>query len=168
MNFMEEEDLWCIFQQCLGTFAMFLIEGTSEMGLVRHLSNHVLRVCNFGNTKVVRVISSFFSKYSKFNLDSKNGEKNSEKVFRFWDNCIWIGIVKFSLLRTGQFSSITNLLTRSPKIWHVNTRNFFDYKFPATDQLIWSRCYDADFNSVRTRLPYCLSKDLLKQDFSDI
>ena len=78
--------------------------------------------------------SSFFKKYLKFNLDFKNAAKNSEKVFCFWDNCIWIGIVKLSLLRTGYFSSVANVLTSSPKIWHVNKRDFFEQNFLASDQ----------------------------------
>ena len=81
--------------------------------------------------------SSFFSKYSKFNLDFKNAAKNREKVFFLWDNFIWIGIVKFSLLRTGSFSLVDNVVTHRPKIWHVNKRNFFDYHFPASGQWIW-------------------------------
>ena len=81
--------------------------------------------------------SSFFKKYLKFNLDFKNAAKNSEKVFCFWDNCIWIGIVKLSLLRTGYFSSAANVLTSSPKIWHVNKRDFFQLNFLGSDRWIW-------------------------------
>ena len=80
--------------------------------------------------------SYFFSKYSKFDLNSRNAGKIWEKVFCFWDNCIWIGIVKLSLLRTGYFSSAANVLTSSPKICHVNQRNFFEQNFPASDQWI--------------------------------
>ena len=69
--------------------------------------------------------SSFFSKCSKFDLVFKNGEKKQEKVFRFWDNCIWIDIVKFSLLRRAYLSSALNVLTRSPKTWYVDKRDFF-------------------------------------------
>ena len=58
--------------------------------------------------------SSFFSKYSKFNQDFKNAARNSEKVFCFWDNCISIGIVKLSLLRTGSFSLAANVLPSNP------------------------------------------------------
>ena len=32
---------------------------------------------------------SFYSKCSKFNLDFKNAAQNLEKIFCFWDNCIW-------------------------------------------------------------------------------
>ena len=37
--------------------------------------------------------SSFFPKDLEFTLDLKNAAKNWEKVFCFWDNCIWIGTV---------------------------------------------------------------------------
>ena len=40
---------------------------------------------------------TIFWKYSKFYVDSGNGEKNSEKFFWFLDKCIWIGSVKHSL-----------------------------------------------------------------------
>ena len=95
--------LWCKFQQCLGTFTMLLLEGMSEMGLFRYLSDHVSGVRNFGKSKSMRVI--FFSKYLKFIPAFRIPGKNSEKMFCFWDNCIWISIVKLSLLRTGYFSS---------------------------------------------------------------
>ena len=127
--------IWCRFQQCLGTFTMLLFEGSSKMGFFRHLSNHVFRVRSFGNAKAMKVIS--FSKRSKFQMDSKNAAKSSEKVFCFWENCIWIGIVKLSLLRTGYFSSAANVLTSSPKIWHVNKRDFFEQNFLASDKWIW-------------------------------
>ena len=69
--------------------------------------------------------SSFASKYLKFNLDFKNVARNWKKVFCFWGNCIWTGIVKLSLLRTGYFSFSANFLLGSTKIWHVNRREFF-------------------------------------------
>ena len=112
--------------------------------------------------------SSVFSKYSKFTLDFKNAAKNSEKVFCFWDNCIWIGIVKLSLLRTGYFSSAANVLTSSPKICHVNKRDFFQLNFLPSDQWLWWRCCHADCNSAWARLPSCLSKGPLKLEFSII
>ena len=37
--------------------------------------------------------SSFFSKFSKFKLEFKNTEKNSENVFCFSYNCILIDIL---------------------------------------------------------------------------
>ena len=90
------------------------------------------------------------------------------KKFFFSNNCVWIGIVKFSLFRTGYFSSVVNVLTSSPKILHVNKRDILENNCLSSHQSIWSRCYDADFNSVLARLPLCLSKFPLKLDFLDI
>ena len=110
---------------------------------------------------------SFVSKYLKFNLDFKNAVTNWEEIFCFWDNCIWIGNVKLSLLRGGYFSSAANVLTSSPKFWHVNNRDFFQLNWLGNDQWIWSRCCDVVFNSAWARLQCCLSKDPLKRDFSE-
>ena len=112
--------------------------------------------------------SSFFSKYLKFILDLKNEAKYWQKVLCLWDNCIWIGIVKLSLLRRGYFSSTTNVLTSSPKTWHVKNRDFFRLHWPGNDRLIWERCCDVDFNSALARLPCCFSKGSLKRGFLDI
>ena len=60
--------------------------------------------------------SSFFFEYSKIFIDFKNSAKNSAKFFCFWDNCIWIGIVKLSLLRRGYFSLPANVLRSSHKM----------------------------------------------------
>ena len=92
-----------------------------------HLSNHVFGVGNFGNTKAMR--TSFFSKCLKFNIDFKNAVKISEKVFCFSDNLIWFGTVKLSLLRTGYFSLIANVLTSSTNVWHLRER-LFPTQFP--------------------------------------
>ena len=112
--------------------------------------------------------SSFFSKCSKFGLNFKNAEINSENFFCFLQNCIWIGIVKLSLLRTGYFSSPANVLTSSTKILHVNKRDFFQIHRLGSDNWIRSRCCDADFNSAWVCLPCCLSKVPLKQHFLEI
>ena len=71
--------LSCRFQQWFGMFTMLLVDGSSETGLFRHLSDHVFGGLNFGNTKSMRVI--FFPKYLKFILDFKNEAKKREKVF---------------------------------------------------------------------------------------
>ena len=81
---------------------------------------------------------------------------------------IWIDIVKLSLLRTGYFSLAANVLTRSPKIWHFNKRDFFQLIWLSKDQWMWWRCCDAEFNCAWAHLPYCFSKHLLKWDFLDI
>ena len=60
--------------------------------------------------------SSFVWKCSKSNADYRSAENNSEKVFSLWDNSIWIGCVKLSLL-TGEYkSSAVNVLTNGLKI----------------------------------------------------
>ena len=123
--------LWFRFKQCLGTSAILLVEGSFETRLFRHLSNFVFGVRKFRNRKAMKV--TFFSKCWKLKLDLKNSERNWEKVFSFWDNCIWTGIVKLSLWRTGFFSSAANVLKSSPKILHVNNRDFFQVNWLATD-----------------------------------
>ena len=111
---------------------------------------------------------SFVSKCLKFNLDFWNAAKNSDKLFSFWDNCIWIGIVKLFLLRTVYFSSTANVWKSSPKICFFKKREFSEHNFFVSDQWIWWRCCDADFSGVWARLPYCLSKHPLKRAFLNI
>ena len=48
--------------------------------------------------------SSFFSKCQKCYLDFENEAKNWEKGIFLRYNCIWIGIVKLSVLRIGYLS----------------------------------------------------------------
>ena len=105
---------------------MLFVQGSSENILFRHWSGHAFGVRNFGNTKSMRVIFSLES--LKFFIDFKNSAKNWEKVLCFWDNCIWIGIVKLSLLRRGYFSSAANVLRTSPEIYNVKNKDIFDDK----------------------------------------
>ena len=72
--------------------------------------------------------SWFLSKVSKFQIDFKMAAKNWQNDLCFSDNCIWIGNVILSLFRTGYFSSVANVFISSPKIWHVNNRDFFRLK----------------------------------------
>ena len=69
--------------------------------------------------------SSFSPKGSKFQADFKYAAKIWEQLFYLSDNCIWFGIVILSLLRTGYIPLVVNVLKNSPKIWHVNKRDFF-------------------------------------------
>ena len=80
---------------------------------------------------------NFFSKCFEFNLDFKNTAKNWAKNFCYLGNCIWIFIVKLCHLRTGFFQSAANVLTSSPKIWHVNKRDLFKLNFLDSPPLIW-------------------------------
>ena len=79
---------------------------------------------NFGKTLSMSVISSLWI-CSKFSLDFKNGEKNLEKVFGSWGNCIWIGCSKYCLLRTEHLSWAVNVLTNGVKILYITKRDFF-------------------------------------------
>ena len=98
----------------------------------------------------------------------KNSAKIWEIVLRFSNNCIWIGIVKLSLLGSGDSSWVANVLTKRLKIWHVNKRDIFEHNSLAIDESIWERCCNLDLNTVWARLPYCLSKNPLKRIFLDI
>ena len=42
--------------------------------------------------------------------------------------------LKFSVLTTRYLSSAANLLTSSPKLWHVNKRHFLQLNCLASDQ----------------------------------
>ena len=110
----------------------------------------------------------FFSKRLNFEINLRMAAKNWENLFCFSDNCIWTSNIILSLLRTGYFSLAANVLTRSPKIWHVNKTNFLEHNLLASDQWIWYRRCDADLNSAGAPLPCCLSKDPLKRDFLEI
>ena len=123
------------FKKCFGTFIMLLVEGSSETGLFRHLSNHIFGVRNFRNTKAIRAI--FFTDFFQFNLYFKNEAQNWENLFCFWDNCIWTGTGKLSLVRTGYLSLAANVLTSSTKIFHVHKRDLFQLNWLGSDQWTW-------------------------------
>ena len=124
--------VWWRFRQCLGTLTIFL----SKHPLKRHFLD--IYLTTFSESVISEIqnlsTSSFFSKYLKVNLDFRNEEKNSEKVFSFSHNCTWIGIVKLSLLRTGYFSLGANVLKRSQNIWHLNKRDVFQLNWLRNDQ----------------------------------
>ena len=80
--------------------------------------------------------SPFFVKMSKITFTFQNFSKKLTKILRFWDNCIWIRIVKFSLLRTGYFSSAANVLTSSLRMWPLKNRYFFGFNWLRSDQWI--------------------------------
>ena len=77
--------------------------------------------------------SSGFWKCSKYNVDYRNAEKNSEKVFCFWDNSIWIGCVKLSLLRGEYLSSAVNVLKNSFKILNSSKIDLFQLNYVQSD-----------------------------------
>ena len=79
-------------------------------------------VDNFKNTSAIRVI--VFWKCSKFNGDTKNAEKNSEKIFRFWDKCIWIVSIHLSLLLREYLSLAVNVWRKGLKSFHLSKSDF--------------------------------------------
>ena len=68
--------------------------------------------------------SSFFWNYSKVNLDFENTFKNPEKVFSFWDNCMWMGCIKLPLLGRAHLSTAVIVLTNSLKLFRITKRDF--------------------------------------------
>ena len=73
--------LWGRFEQCLGTFTMLLVEGSSERGLFRHLSNHVFGVRHFRNAKSMRII--FWWEIFKISCRLQQCTKKFTKSFLF-------------------------------------------------------------------------------------
>ena len=73
--------LWFSLEQCFGPFTMVLVEGSSEMGLFRHLSNQV-----FQSLPDQKYISDEFHPFFKmFKIESKlaKGKKKFRKCFWF-------------------------------------------------------------------------------------
>ena len=68
------------FEISSGTFTMLFAKRSSKTGLFRHLSNHVLRVCNFENTKAIKLIF-FLQNVQNFSKTSKKQQKIPKKFF---------------------------------------------------------------------------------------
>ena len=94
-----------------------LLEISQVFGTLSHVDCQSL----FWNGAVISEIdslwgSSLLSKCFKFDIDYRNWAKDSEKVFRFSDNCIWIGSGNIWQSWTGYLSSAINVLTNSRNI----------------------------------------------------
>ena len=61
-------------------------------------------------------------------------ERKIEKNFSFTDNCIWIGIIKLSLLTIGYLLFEANMLANSRKIWHITKSDFLQLNCLRIDQ----------------------------------
>ena len=103
-------------------------------------------VNNFRNTEAMRFI--FFL----------------QNVFRFVDNCIWIGNGKLSVLWPEYSSSAVNVLKNSPKISDLIKNDFFKLYLAQNDKNVWQKCLSADLSSFRGSLTRWLSKFFQKQD----
>ena len=65
---------------------MLTVKGCSERSFLESGLNKSFTVCNFRNKVAMKI--TFFSKCLKFDVDSRNGRKKSEKIVGFKDNCI--------------------------------------------------------------------------------
>ena len=90
----------------------------------------------------------FFCKCSKCDVAFINGRKNSENIFCFLDNWIWIGCSKFSLLPRQYLLPIISVLTKCLRISHIMKRDIFQESFTHSDEEIWQKCCHAEFTSV--------------------
>ena len=93
------------------------------------------RVGNFGNTLATRV--NFYLKMFKIECRCQNCRKKLEKVCQFWDNILWNGYVKFSLLRGEYLSSAANMLTNRHNILHITNSDFFKLNITRGDKQVW-------------------------------
>ena len=110
----------------------------------------------------------FVWKFSIFDTDLKNAQRNWQKGFCFWGNSVWIGCIKLSLLRTEYLSSPVNVLTDSLKILHVTKRDLFQLIYLHIHQWLWWWWCPWDGIRVSALLPCCLLRCSLKRDFLDI
>ena len=60
---------------------MFVLKGCPEMALFKEWLTMIFTVCNSGNTLPMTII--FLPEISKFDIPSRNGTKNLEKLFSF-------------------------------------------------------------------------------------
>ena len=66
----------------------------------------------------------FFWKGSNIDADWKNAEKNSEKIFCFWDKCVWIVCIQLSLLIREYLSYAVKVLKKRLKNVQVSKSDF--------------------------------------------
>ena len=104
--------------QSFGPFTMSPVETSSETGVFRHLSKHVFRAQESRKYRIYE--GHLFTKCSKFNADSKNAEKNWEKIFASWHKCTRIFCILLSLLIKEYLSSAVNVLRKGLKNIHVS------------------------------------------------
>ena len=121
---------WCgpDFNSVLSPLQCCLLKGTlkrdfSDIYLTTHFESVISEIDQVWG-------SHFFWKCLKFNVDFKNAKTSSQNNFCFWDNCIWIGSLKLSLLIIKRFSSAIDMLTNSLRTLHITKRDFFPTHLP--------------------------------------
>ena len=177
INFLQNDEK--ILQSCSngdfasiwGTFTCWLSKRFLKQPFLDSALTKIFTVCNFGNTLATTIIL-FFKECLKFHVDSINGRKHSEKVFRFWDNCVSIGNCKFSQYWTRYLPSAVNVLRSIPKIWLNSTGDIFWINISQNDQknmrkeLSWRfRKYLAHFHMLTVK---ACSETTLFTGLSDI
>ena len=126
------------FEQYFSPFIMLLVEGSSETGFLRHLSNDVFWSLKFKNTSGRSVI--LFKKCSNMNWNLENAKKKIANYFCFWDHWIWKCCYKFSLIRREYLLLALNGLTNSftqkkvfkPQLysqWRINVVKVLSFSF---------------------------------------
>ena len=135
------------FQRVFWPFIMFPFEGSSESGLFRHWSNHVIRSSYFREYKSLES-HLFFSKCSIFDIDFENAPKNLQKPFCFLDNSIWIRCVNLAFLRREYLSS--SMYWQRILRFYITLRETFSSQFP----LQWSIII---INKLSCRVQQCLT-----------
>ena len=153
----------CLFKESFLPFNMLTVYKSSEKGLFRHLVTTFFAVYSFRKTSPLRPI--FFSKYCKVYVDSGNAVKNWEHTFSFWDKCIWIGFVRYSLLLRKNTSHCVNMLTNSVTISHTTKTDLFGMLPFRIDQRIWEKYFLADLSNNLDLLTRWLSISFLTRGF---
>ena len=125
-----------IFQQSLGPFTKFLVEGFSDMGVFRQLCNHVFAFLYF-HKYISYECHLSFEKVQNLIQISHIQRKIREKKNCFWEICIWIGCTKLPLLRREYLCLALNVFTNSLQILNISKTDFFQLNCLLNDQKIW-------------------------------
>ena len=61
-------------------------------------------------------------------------ENKIQKVFSFWDNSMWMGCIKLSLLGREHLSTALIVLTKRLKLSHITKRDFLELNWIPVEQ----------------------------------
>ena len=120
-------------QQCFKSFVMLSVEGSSEKRPFK------LLCCNTFRSAKSRKYISYEGHPFLWNLQNwievlkMQKKKKIRNVFFFWENCIWIGSAKLSLLSRYCLSSAVNALRNSLTILYITKRDFFQRNYLHSD-----------------------------------
>ena len=108
-------------------------------------------------------LPSFFC--STLDVDSRNGTKNPEKVFRFSDSFILIQSGKFSECSIGYLASAVIVLRNTNKISRKCRGDVFEINFTQNDEKHDKIALNGHFASIRDTFTCWLSKRVPKRCF---